>query len=37
MILDVMSYSAMIVGVVLFVIVILLDRPSKGQQDDRDK
>lgn len=37
MILDVMTYSVMIVVAVLFVIVILLARLPQGQQDDSDK
>jgi len=37
MILDVMTFLAMIVVGVLFVIVILLARPPQGQHDDSDK
>ncbi len=37
MILDMMTYSAMIVMAVLSVVVILLARPSQGRQDNEDK
>ena len=37
MILDVMTYSVMIVVAVLVFIVILLARPTQGQQDESDK
>ncbi len=37
MILDVMTYSVMIVVAVLLLIVILLARPTQGRQEDSDK